>query len=72
MAEAEFPKLTPEQLAKPLQVRDIEMLMRTVAEGVGSFVGKALEPLSKRIAELEARPVAKYVGVHEIGREYTE
>jgi hypothetical protein len=45
-------------------------LMRAIAPVVADHVAKVVAPLAARIAELENRPVAKYVGVFEIGRTY--
>jgi hypothetical protein len=59
----EKPNLSPEQLAKPLRLRDIENLMAGIAPVLRDAINAAVMPLRDRIAELEARPALKYCGV---------
>jgi hypothetical protein len=41
-----------------------------LAEAVDEAIARYVEPLEKRIAELEARPTLRYCGLWEQGREY--
>ena len=60
---AKPPELTKEQSRTPLRLRDLRWMMEAIAGGVNEAIAKATEPLRQRIAELEARPSVKYLGV---------
>jgi hypothetical protein len=51
---------------------DQKFLTEHLAPLIGDFVKRAIAPLGERIKVLEQRPVTKYCGVFEIGRQYQE
>jgi hypothetical protein len=54
-----------------IKFKELDSLMAALARPIREHVERELEPLRKRIAELEARPAMPYKGVHQRAQKYS-